>query len=141
MELSLQATTYKIRINDDMADILDLALFKQKAQERKEETEEYTESTLEDLLETHEFLDLAVLVVDAKEAIYKAIFVLVFNYKNQMFEVWFKGSGKDANLFYNLCSAEVNNYREEARRYALLLLVQQSYRESEVYEYDPEQDQ
>ena len=123
-----------------MADIIDLAQFKQKASQQKEATEEHTESTLEDLLETHEFLDLAVLVVDAKEAAYKAIFILVFNYENQMFEVWFKGSGSDAGLFYNLCSAEVKNYREEARRYALLLLVQKSYKDSEVYEYDPEQD-
>jgi len=123
-----------------MADIIDLAQFKQKASQQKEATEEHTESTLEDLLETHEFLDLAVLVVDAKEAAYKAIFILVFNYENQMFEVWFKGSGSDAGLFYNLCSAEVNNYREEARRYALILLVQKSYKDSEVYEYDPEQD-
>ncbi len=123
-----------------MADIIDLAQFKQKTEKQKEATEEYTESTLEDLLETHEFLDLAVIVVKAKEAAYKAIFILVFNYENQMFEVWFKGSGSDAGLFYNLCSAEVKNYREEARRYALLLLVQESYKDSEVYEYDPEKD-
>ena len=124
-----------------MADIIDLAQFKQKTSKQKEATEEYTESTLEDLLDSYyEFLDLAVLIVRGPEATYKAIFILVFNYDNQMFEVWFKGSGSDAGLFYNLCSAEVKNYRESARRYALLLLVQKSYKDSEVYEYDPEQD-
>ena len=121
-----------------MADIVDLLQYK-----KEKEGEEILCLTLEQILIDREFLDLHNLLIDYEEQQCEVVFLLVFNYEKELFEVFFKGMTEDdSHIFYLRCQGWANNYTDKARRQTLISLIVEAYKDypgCEVYEIEREE--
>ncbi len=120
-----------------MADIIDLLQYK-----KEKEGEEIIALTLEQILSNREFLDLHNLLIDYEDQQCEVVFLLVFNYESELFEVFFKGMTEDdSHIFYLRCQGWADNYTDKARRQTLISLIVEAYKDypgCEVYEIEKE---